>query len=209
MTDTNDTVLDTETEVIEPTEPIVDESTESVVNDTEEVEKTNIEVTPDEIEKLRKENNKLQMEINQRRNKEAELEEARQKAELEKLEQEGKWQELAEKMRLDAEAKAQEAERQKVEEFRQNILKDYDKDTRDKAEALNVWWDDASDWTTAEAQIRAKLDLLKPVATTPKDDTEIHPNNPSSLDMGKDFESLPLDEQIKKLQKDLDRAPQR
>lgn len=201
----------TETEALEVNGTTVEESTEAEAIETkDEVEQTETKAEPDELEKLRKELNKAQMEINQRRNKEKELDEARNKAEIKALEDEGKFKELAEKYAQDAETRAT-AERQKeAEDFRSKIFDEYGAEVADKAKKLGLYWDDAPDFETAGAQLRAKLDVLKgdTAISTPKDDTEIHPNNPSSLDdKSKTYASL--DEELEALRKELGRAPQR
>jgi rRNA maturation endonuclease Nob1 len=187
MPETDDTVV---------TEPVVTETPAPEVNGTEVDASTTTDEptgepervdTPDpaEVERLRKENQKLQMEINQRRNKEKELETARERAEREALEKEGKWQELAEKLQAEKEAQAQ-AERQReqqkeVDEFRDKIIADYPTEVQDLAKKLGTNWDDAADYGTAETQLRSKLEVLKEavVTSTGEDAPQIHSNNPA------------------------------
>lgn len=208
-----DTAIDNEAETILPesTEPIADETAgEPDSTSKETTDKTETKtLTSEEAADLIKENNKLQMEINQRRNKEKENEDARKTAELAKLETEGKYEDLAKSLKDELEARTAADERKKADDFRNGIIDSYSADVAEKARALNLYWDEAPDYTAAESQLRAKLDILKsatPTSTAKEVTPQIDPNNPMSTEMGKDFDSLPLEEQLTQLRKELGRA---
>lgn len=211
MPSANDTVDTTETDATVVTGTDVDASTGTDdATDADQVDQTQTTApTPEEIEALRKENNKLQMEINQRRNKEKEAEDARKAAELAKLETEGKYEDLAKSLKDELDARTAADERKKAEDFRNGILDSYGPEVAEKARALNLYWDEAPDYPTAEAQFRAKLDILKSVTATSTAQVatpQIDANNPMSTEMGPDFDSLPIDEQLAKIAKDVGRA---
>lgn len=208
MPEANDTVIPetTETDALEVNGTEVDESTGAAANESGASETETKAPTPEEVEELRKELNKAQMEINQRRNKEKELEEAKKAAELEALEKEGKFQEIAESLKQELAERTAQAERDKAESFRNGIIDSYGPEVAEKARALNLYWDEAPDYTVAETQLRAKLDILKsvtPTSTAKEETPQIDANNPMSTEMGPDFDSLQLDEQIAKLRKEL------